>query len=162
MKPDDGVRRRDMRQTQKTRKTRKTRKSIAAALGLAILAILALLSRCLGLGIGTGSLDNNSERHPDATIASAPGGDARSLPGGDAGKSSDMASAACMLRLSSTGLTLAGAPATVDDAVRACRQSGKANLRVTGAATVGSYQELTRALEEAGVRVSVERGTSQL
>lgn len=77
--------------------------------------------------------------------------------------SSPAASAPAELRLSSRGLELAGKPATVQEAVAAAVAAGRrAHLRVTGAAQVGQFQELTAALERAGVIVSVERGTSQI
>jgi hypothetical protein len=77
--------------------------------------------------------------------------------------SSPASSGPAELKLSSRGLELAGKPATIQEAVAAAVAAGKrAHLRVTGAAQVGQFQELTAALEAAGVTVTVERGTSQL
>lgn len=59
----------------------------------------------------------------------------------------------CQLFLDSAGLKLRGAPVSIDDAVRACRAAGKARVEATGGARAGSYDELIRALEQAGVAV---------
>jgi hypothetical protein len=59
-----------------------------------------------------------------------------------------------MLYLSSAGLTLGGAAATLEEAVRACQAAGVAELSVTTAARAGTYDELKRALTQAGIRVN--------
>jgi hypothetical protein len=62
----------------------------------------------------------------------------------------------CQLFLDSAGLKLWGAPASIDDAVRACRATGKASVAATGGARAGSYDELIRALEQAGIAIQLD------
>lgn len=137
-------------------KPRRLRRMVLGVMALGA-AVLGWMLRDCGLGLGSGGLgdwrigpDEQTARELLAPQAARP----------DAAAAIDAAPAPpdappgpCQLVLDSTGLTLHGAPVTVEDAVRACRASGKARLRHTGGARAGSYDELVRALERAGVAV---------
>jgi hypothetical protein len=128
------------------------KRSILFPILMALALLLAWWFRdCLGLDLGIGLDDERVHEPPPVT---APGGDASQAPGGDAG---GLIAASCALELSSKGLTINGQAVDVDAAVDVCRRAGKASLRVTGDARTGTYMELTRALDEAGVPVHEER-----
>lgn len=125
------------------RAKRRKRRPIFLTMLLALAVLLGALYRgCLGpLGIDTGMDSERADTPPSA-------------PAGDAQVASDAGPAIpdrCALRLGSMGLTLNGEPVEVDDAVRICRQVGSANLEVSGMARTGTYQQIKRALGEAGV-----------
>lgn len=135
------------------RPPRRARRMALAGLLLAAIMIGWLLRDC-GLGLGPGGLgflpdqglgdgEGDGEGAATDTPSVPPPIDARPGP--------------CMLSLSSAGLTLGGAPATVEEAVRACRAAGVAELNVTTAARAGTYDELNRALKQAGVVVNEHR-----
>lgn len=135
------------------RPPRRARRMALAGLMLAAIMIGWLLRDC-GLGLGPGGLgflpgEGMGEGEGEGTGTGtdvppvAPPIDARPGP--------------CMLSLNSAGLTLGGAPATVEEAVRACRAAGVAELNVTTAARAGTYDELDRALKQAGVVVNEHR-----
>ena len=120
---------------------------LATALGLGW-----YLRDCLSLGLGPGlgglldpgaGLDEQSGEPP--TEPAAPG-----QPPGDAPASPPPP---CVLHLDAEGLTLDGQPASIEEAVSACGKPGKARLRATGDARAGTYDELLRALDQAGVSV---------
>jgi hypothetical protein len=122
-----------------------------AATGLLLIAIVVgwLLRDCglgLGPGGGLGFLPNEDLGEGSGEDTAS---DARPVT-----RSIDAPPGPCMLYLSSAGLTLGGAPATIEEAVRACQAAGVAELDVTTAARAGTYDELKRALEGAGVRVN--------
>jgi len=67
----------------------------------------------------------------------------------------------CKLRLDANGLTLDESPTTIESAVAACKQSGGAELTVTGDAVFGERERIREALERAGVEAFVrEPGTT--
>lgn len=131
---------------------RRARRMALAGLLLAAIVIGWMLRECgfgLGSGGGLGFL-------PGEDLGTGPGqdtaSDARPVP-----QPIDARPGPCMLYLSSAGLTLGGAPATIEEAVRACRAAGVAELNVTTAARAGTYDDLKRALEQAGVVVNEHR-----
>ncbi|WP_428265376.1 hypothetical protein [Haliangium sp.] len=99
---------------------------------------------CTGLGTGTG-LGLGERRAPVEVV--------QPVSGGDAGLGSDARPEPCALYVDSKGLTIDGAPGSVEDAVTACRGAGKARLRATGAARAGTYDALVQALDQAGIAV---------
>jgi len=131
------------------RPPRRARRMAAAGLLLVAIVVGWLLRDC-GLGLGPGG---GLGFLPDQGQGEGPGedtaGDARPVT-----PAIDARPGPCMLYLSSAGLTLGGAPATLEEAVRACQAAGVAELEVTTAARAGTYDELKRALTEAGVRVN--------
>jgi hypothetical protein len=142
------------------RKPRRLRRMVLGVLALGA-AFLGWMLRDCGLGLGSGGLgdwrigpDEQTSREllapvgPDARPAIP---DARPAPPIDA--PIDAPPGPCLLFLDSAGLTLHGAPATLEDAVSACRAAGKAHVSATGGARAGAYDELIRALEQAGVPV---------
>ncbi len=134
------------------RPPRRARRMAAAGLLLVAIVVGWLLRDC-GLGLGPGG---GLGFMPDQGQGFGPGegtaSDAR--PGT---QPIDARPGPCMLDLSSAGLTLGGAPATVEEAVRACQAAGVAELDVTTAARAGTYDELTRSLRQAGVVVNEHR-----
>lgn len=134
------------------RPPRRARRMAAAGLLLVAIVVGWLLRDCgfgLGPGGGLGFL-------PDEGLGVGPGEDTAS-DARPVTRPIDARPGPCMLHLSSAGLTLGGAPATVEEAVRACRAAGVAELSVTTAARAGTYDELTRALRQAGVVVNEHR-----
>jgi hypothetical protein len=135
---------------------RRARRMALAGLLLASIVVGWLLRDC-GFGLG-----------PGGGLGFLPGEDISSGPGSGPGEGTasgpppapppiDARPEPCVLHLSSAGLTLGGAPATVEEAVRACRASGVAELSVTTAARAGTYDELKRALAAASVVVNEHR-----
>jgi hypothetical protein len=131
---------------------RRKKRSLLAPLLLALALLLAWLFRG-SFGLGKGQIgDAVSELISEVPVI-APSGDAQQAPGGDAG---GRIMTECALELSSQGLRVDGQVADIDAAVAACRRAGKASLRVTGDARTGTYLELKRALEQAGVPLQEE------
>ncbi|HWN68820.1 MAG TPA: hypothetical protein VNM90_14380 [Haliangium sp.] len=139
-------------QSSEPRKPRRVRRMALGLLALGA-AFLGWMFRDCGLGLGSGL--GGWGIGPDEQTA-------RELlaPTTDAGSSAqpqpprapiDARPGPCQLFIDSAGLKLDGAPATIEDAVRACRATGKARLEVTGGARAGTYDELKRALEQAGI-----------
>jgi hypothetical protein len=154
-------------QSSEPRKPRRLRRMFLGVLALCA-AFLGWMLRDCGLGLGSGGLgsgglgdfgigpneqttrellaptgaprDAKPDAPPDATIAVPP----------------DAPPGPCELFLDSAGLKLHGAPATIEEAVRACRATGKARVEATGGARAGSYDELMRALEQAGIAIQSE------
>lgn len=128
-----------------TERRRRPRRMVLPGLLLAALALGWLLNDCVGLGPGGGQATD---------LAQAPPEDQRPRDAG-AQAGTDARPEPCALRLDSAGLTLDSAPATIEQAARACAAAGKARLEATGAARAGTYDELMRALDRAGVHVDV-------
>lgn len=126
-----------------TERRARPRRMVLPSLLLAALAVGWLLNDCVGLGPGGGQQTaDQAETRPESQAGSIDAGiDARPEP--------------CALLLDSTGLSLEGAPATIEQATRVCGAAGKARLEATGAARAGTYDELVRALDQAGVDVDV-------
>ncbi len=59
----------------------------------------------------------------------------------------------CEIRVAAAGITAAGKPATVEEAVAACKGAGEAKVVVTGGARVGTLEDLKAALERAGIQI---------
>jgi hypothetical protein len=129
-------------------------------------AFLGWTLRDCGLGLGGGGLSDwgigPDEQTTRALLAptsappdALPGApiDARIAP---IDATIDAPAGPCQLFLDSAGLKLWGAPASIDDAVRACRATGKARVEATGGARAGSYDQLIRALEQAGIAIQSE------
>lgn len=148
------------------RKPRRVRRMVLGVLALGA-AFVGWMFRDCGLGLGSGGLGgwgigpreetarellaptNATDADAAAPPQAPPPIDARSAP-------PDAPAGPCQLALSSGGLTLRGAPVTIEDAVRACRAPGKARLNATGGARAGTYDELIRALEQAGIAVELD------
>ena len=112
--------------------------------GLVAAAVLYL--RCgdgFGFGRGDGKGDGKGE------VKKKPAGDATGVLGG--------AAIRCQLRLDAAGLHVDGAAAasSVEDAVRACKAAGGAELVATGDAVFGELEKVREALDQAGVSVFV-------
>lgn len=112
--------------------------------GLVTAAVLYL--RCgdgLGFGRGDGEGDGKSQ------VVPRPAGEATGVLGGTATR--------CQLRLDAAGLHLDGGAGTtaIDDAVRACKEAGGADLVATGDAVFGELERVREALDRAGVSVFV-------
>lgn len=111
-------------------------------LALVIAAILFL--RCRGsLGLGGSGDETSRDQKPTgqpATLADTPGPADAALP-------------RCQLRLDANGLTIAGKPGEIADAIAACKAPRAADLIVTGDANFGAAQDLEAALKTAGIEV---------
>lgn len=103
-------------------------------LGLIILAIVYL--RC-GQGLGIGGKGKGESFGP----GSAP----RSLLAADAGPPR------CAIRVTATGISVDGKPATTAQAVTTCKPTGGAEVLITGDARQGDWDELRAALDAAGI-----------
>lgn len=111
-------------------------------LGLVIAAILFL--RCRGsLGLGGSGEDSSREQKPTGQPARL----------ADTPSPADAALPRCQLRLDATGLTIAGKPGEIADAIAACEPPRAADLIVTGDANFGTAQQLETALKGAGIEV---------
>jgi hypothetical protein len=137
-------------------KPRRLRTLVLLAI-LAALVLAVLYVRCghgFGLGGGGGSgLSPGSGTGSGTAIGSGP---ASAAPKDAAPAPGDAAPPAhCALRIDATGITLAGAPATQDAAVAACKSAGAADVLVTGDAVQGTWDQLRASLTAAGVSVYV-------
>jgi hypothetical protein len=99
-------------------------------LGLAVAAAMYL--RC-GAGWGTGGKTGT-------------GGGTGAAAAVDAGP------ARCALRLTATGITVNGKPASRAEAVAACKRTTGADVLITGDARQGDWDELRAALEAASIQ----------
>lgn len=150
-------------ETSESRKPRRLRRMVLGVLALGA-AFLGWMLRDCGLGLGSGGLGNFGIGPDEQTTREllAPPGKPGHTPAGAAARPDatvappDAPSGPCQLFLDSAGLKLHGAPATIDDAVRACRAAGTARVEVTGGARAGAYDELMRALEQAGIAIQSE------
>lgn len=132
------------------RKGRKKRLLIIAIAALLLLLALILRS-CLGLGLGTGdgTGDDTATDEPQPLVtSSADAGQVVAEPSPDSGSAGP---ARCALVLDAQGLRIGGRPATIEQAVTACRAAGAADLRVMGDARTGTYKQLQSALEAADI-----------
>lgn len=67
----------------------------------------------------------------------------------------------CEVRVAASGITVGGKPATVDEAVAACKAAVGTDVLVTGGARQGDWEDLKAAFERAGIRYQrVEPGSS--
>jgi hypothetical protein len=112
---------------------RRRRRRMLVLLVLLVAAILAALYlRCgKGFGLGRGS-------------GTGPAGSTTAPP-------SDAAPARCAIRLSATGITVDGKPASRADAIAACATRTAADVLITGDARQGDWDDLRGALETAGI-----------
>jgi len=111
-------------------------------LGLLVAGLLYL--RCGdGLGFGPGG-DGKERQVEEAELRPAVG---NTLP--------------CQLRVDAGGLTLDGQKAEIEGAIAACKQSGRAELLVTGDAVFGTVEEVKSALERAGVTLLVREPATE-
>jgi hypothetical protein len=137
------------------RPPRRARRMALAGLLLAAIVVGWMLRECgfgLGPGGGLGFLPGENGESQGTGPGQDTASDARPVA-----QPIDAQPGPCMLYLSSAGLTLGGAPATIEEAVRACRTAGVAELNVTTAARAGTYDDLKRALEQASVVVNEHR-----
>lgn len=126
---------------------RKTKSRVVTGAIVGLLLLLAFLFRsCLGLGLGTGSDDGTAST--DAMAVMTLLGDANAAPGGDAGARQK---SVCMVRIDSKGIQVDGRSAEIDEVVQICRRAGTVSLHATDSARTGTYQDLVRALADAGV-----------
>ena len=119
------------------RRLRKGR--VIAGAGLIGLIAAALMFLRCGQDFGLGGGDGEAPETPVVADAAPPPADA--------------APARCLLRLDADGLTLEGAPLTVEGAVEACRAAGAAELVVTGDASFGLRERLRQALRAAALEL---------
>ena len=164
-------------ETSEQRKPRRVRRTVLGVLALGA-AFVGWMFRDCGLGLGSGGLGSGGlgdwgigPREQTARELLAP------TNATDAGRTAppqappqapsqtpidapsappDAPAGPCQLVLDSKGLTVDGAPASIEDAVRACGATGKARLNATGGARAGTYDDLIRALEQAGIAVELE------
>jgi hypothetical protein len=59
----------------------------------------------------------------------------------------------CQIRIAASGITAGGKPATVDEAVAACKGATAAEVLVTGGARQGDWEDVKAALERAGIQI---------
>lgn len=131
---------------------RKRRKAPLAALVVALLILLAfLLGDCFGLGKGDG--DGDGEVPPQALMPPVDASDAGAPPTADAQPQVPR----CELFLAKEGLQLNGRPSTIEDAARACKDSERAILRVTGDAITGTYKQLVQTFKDADIPIAEEK-----
>jgi hypothetical protein len=140
---------------------------------LALVAAAIMYLRCgeqFGLGGGQGEGSNAERGEPASDKAAEKADESGGEPQAGKGAEADEvrpavggAAAAperCKLRLDSSGLTLDGKASTTDEAVTACKQSGGAELTVTGDAVFGERERLREALDQGGVEVFVREGAA--
>lgn len=123
----------DHKQIAKLLDRRRLRRRLAIWTALLAGAIAALLYARCGKGWGTGG-KGAGEGGPRTVVA----------PTVDA-------AARCALRLAATGLTVDGKPATIPEAIAACKGKTGADVLITGDARQGDWDELRAALEAAGI-----------
>ncbi|ACY14359.1 hypothetical protein [Haliangium ochraceum] len=139
------------RRPQRAKPRRSARRTLTLGALLAALVGGWLLRDCVALGPGG---DGAEIAVPDESVQSDENPSAATSPE-QAANDAD-AALPCVLYLNSEGLRMDGATVTIAEAVAACRRSGRAELGATGAARSGTYDELLRALEQAGVGVQLE------
>ena len=118
---------------------RARRRKLLLVAALAALVVLALMYLHCGAGWGLG------------------GSGAGTASGGGSGSGSAAVPARCAIRVTATGITVDGKPATRAEAVAACRDRVGADVVVTGDAREGDWDELHAALDAAHVQVSVRQ-----
>lgn len=125
-------------------RTRRRRKLFVWALLLTAIVLAALHLTC-GRGWGLGG------KGKGAGPGSGPGSGSGSVqappPIADAGPRR------CDVRVAAGGITVGGRPATLDEAVAACRETEAAEIRVTGGARRGDREDVQAAFERAGIQI---------
>ena len=112
----------------------------AALVGAIVLAVVYLTcGRGWGLG-GKGKGEGSG-------AGSGPGSAAPLLSAVDAGPRR------CEVRIAASGITVDGKPATVAEAVTACKTATAAEVLVTGGARQGDWEDLKAAFDGAGIRI---------
>jgi hypothetical protein len=131
------------------RPRKRKRPALVALVAAALLLLLAFLLRnCLGLGMGTGTDESQETEKSEPVLTDM--SDARApTPSNDDARSTP---AVCVIKLDAEQLTVDGQAASIEDAVRVCGKAGRVSLDVTGGAPTGTYNELVRALDRAGVK----------
>lgn len=135
---------------------------LARGLIVALIALAVIYLRCGGAGLGFGGGGGGSapvgllkEPPPPTTPASSKDGE-------EPAASQDAGLLRCQLRLDSGGLWLLGATGQsqtdVASAVSSCKESGGADVVITGDARQGAWDELRAALDAAGVPSFVRGG----
>jgi hypothetical protein len=66
---------------------------------------------------------------------------------------SDAGPRRCMVRIAASGIAVDGKPATVEEAVTACKSVEDAEVLVTGGARQGDWEDLEAAFKQAGIRM---------
>jgi hypothetical protein len=125
--------------------------TLLAIIGVAGIVGLAywLWTKLSGIGIGGGSsINSGSGSSPNGTVPTAPTATAPSST--DSSQASQPA--LCAIRLSSTGLTINGVAATIDQ-VSSCTQG--ANVIVSGDARQGDVDALQTALSASGIQFTI-------
>jgi hypothetical protein len=117
---------------------RARRRKLLLVAALAALVVLALMYLHFGAGWGLG-------------------GGSGAASGGGSGSGSAAVPARCAIRVTATGITVDGKPATRAEAVAACRDRVGADVVVTGDARQGDWDDLHAALDAAHVPVSVRQ-----
>lgn len=116
---------------------KRTGRRVVALTGLAGAAALAIMYLRCGKDFGLGTLlDEPGAGTATATQAAVDAGATR-----------------CAIRVTADGVTVNGAPATIDAAVAACKATPGADVVVTGDARQGDWDALRAALEGAGVAI---------
>ena len=125
---------------------RDKRRRLRNLLIVAAIVVLALLLGWCGRGwFGGGSSGTSAAKHEPRSLTdqSVPQSTADAAP----------RPSRCQIRLDATGVSIAGAVASIDDVLARCRPAGEAEVLVTGDAVYGTVEQTTAALETAGIRV---------
>jgi hypothetical protein len=116
------------------------RKLLLWALLVGAIVLAALYLTC-GRGFGLGGLGKGKGE------GSGPGSVSPLLSTTDAGPSR------CEIRVAAAGIAVGGKPATVEEAVAACKGAAEAKVLVTGGAREGDWEDLKAAFERAGIQI---------
>jgi hypothetical protein len=109
---------------------------------LGAIALAASYLTC-GQGFGLGG------KGPGKGEGSGPGsGSVQALISPD-----DAGPSRCQIRIAASGITVAGKPATVDEALAACKGVTAAEVLVTGGAREGDWEDLKAAFDHAGIQI---------
>ena len=138
------------RDSDKSRKSSRKPALTAVIIGGLLLLLALLLRNCFGLGTGDGDGESSTPEVQPVMVAES---DAGPPSGSDAG----VGVRACELVIDGQGLRVDGQPTDVEKATDICRRAGQANLKAAGDARTGTYLELLRALDTAGVPVREHR-----
>lgn len=114
---------------------RRMRRRLVTLVGLAAAIALAVMYLTCGRGFGLGGTGKGDGKGVGSAIVK------------------EVGPRRCMIRVSSTGITVDGKPATSKSAVAACKDTTGADVVVTGDARQGNWDELRRALEAANIAV---------
>ncbi|HWU88939.1 MAG TPA: hypothetical protein VN253_16850 [Kofleriaceae bacterium] len=105
--------------------------------------VLAALYATCGSGFGLGGKGKGA----GSGAGSGPGSAAPLLSAVDAGPRR------CEVRVAASGITVDGKPATVAEAVTACKTATAAEVLVTGGARQGDWEDLKAAFDGAGIQI---------